>query len=186
MSDVTAVDRAQTRDGGTVRWAVDAVPATLNVYQPEATADSELIARALLPGLFRLDDRGRAVPDPDYLAGAVSTAAGHSPQTVTYRLNPAAVWSDGSPLSAADFTAQWKALSGADPAFRSTRPAGYDAIASVSQEAARTRSRWSSSSRSPTGGRCSPRSTRPPGRPPRTPSTSRWTAPSTPRPGRSP
>ncbi|MFC6596102.1 ABC transporter family substrate-binding protein [Kitasatospora paranensis] len=133
VSDVTAVDRAQTRDGGTVRWAVDAVPATLNVYQPEATADSELIARALLPGLFRLDDRGRAVPDPDYLAGAVSTAAGHSPQTVTYRLNPAAVWSDGSPLSAADFTAQWKALSGADPAFRSTRPAGYDAIASVSQ-----------------------------------------------------
>ncbi|MEV7177205.1 ABC transporter family substrate-binding protein [Kitasatospora sp. NPDC093679] len=132
-SDVTAADRAHTRDGGTVRWAVDAVPATLNVYQPAADADSELIARALLPGLFRLDDRGRATPDPDYLAGAESTPAGRSPQTVTYRLNPAAVWSDGSPLSAADFTAQWKALSGADPAFRSDRPAGYDAIASVEQ-----------------------------------------------------
>ncbi|MFD9126421.1 ABC transporter family substrate-binding protein [Kitasatospora sp. NPDC059571] len=133
LSDITAADRAQTRDGGTVRWAVDAVPATLNVYQPDATADSALIARALLPGLFRVDDRGRVAPDPDYLAGADSTPAGHSPQTVTYRLNPAAVWSDGSPLSAADFAAQWKALSGADPAFRSTRPAGYDAIASVAQ-----------------------------------------------------
>ncbi|WP_431680253.1 ABC transporter family substrate-binding protein [Kitasatospora sp. KL5] len=132
-SDVTAADRARTRDGGTVRWAVDTVPATLNVYQPEATADSELIARALLPSLFRLDDRGRAAADPDYLAGADSTPAGRTPQTVTYRLNPAAVWSDGSPLSAADFTAQWKALSGADPAFRSDRPAGYDDIASVAQ-----------------------------------------------------
>ncbi|GJF30027.1 hypothetical protein KNE206_27270 [Kitasatospora sp. NE20-6] len=132
-SDVTAADRARTRDGGTVRWAVDDIPETLNVYRPGAGADSELIARALLPSLFRMDDRGRTAPDPDYLAGAESTPSGRNPQSITYRLNPAAVWSDGSPLSAADFTAQWKALSGADPAFHSDRPAGYDAIASVSQ-----------------------------------------------------
>ncbi|MFD0529753.1 hypothetical protein ACFQ1I_27710 [Kitasatospora arboriphila] len=62
-----------------MRWAVDAVPATLNVYQPAADADSELIARALLPGLFRLDDRGRATLDPDYLASAESTPARPQP-----------------------------------------------------------------------------------------------------------
>ena len=132
-SDVSAADRAHTRDGGTVRWAVDAVPETLNVYRPDAGPDAGLIARALLPGLFRLDDHGRATPDPDYLVSADSTPPGRNPQTLTYRLNPAAVWSDGSPLSADDFTQQWKALSGTDPAFLSTRPAGYDAIASVTR-----------------------------------------------------
>lgn len=133
--DVTAADRAQVGDGGTLRWAVDAVPATLNVFQPEATEDSGLLARALLPTLFRLDGHAHPTADPDYLVAADSTPAGRTPQTVTYRLNPKAVWSDGSPLSAADFTAQWHALSGADPGYHSDHPAGYAAIASVAQGA---------------------------------------------------
>ena len=134
-SDVSAADRDAIRDGGTLRWAVDAVPATLNVYQPEAGPDSELLAGALLPSLFRLDDHGRPTADPDYLGSAESTPPGQSPQVVTYRLNPKAVWSDGAPLSAADFTAQRHALDGGDPAYRASRPAGYDAIDSVSQGA---------------------------------------------------
>ena len=134
-SDLSAADRQLTADGGTLRWAVDAVPATLNVYQPEATADSQLVARALLPSLFRSDDRARPVADPDYLVSAESTPPGQSPQVVTYRLNPKAVWSDGTPLSAADFTAQRSALGGANPAYRAARPAGYDEIDSVAQGA---------------------------------------------------
>ncbi len=129
------MDRAQVADGGTLRWAVDAIPATLNVFQPAATADSALLAHALLPSLFRLDRHARPGADPDYLAGADSTPAGRSPQTVTYRLNPKAVWSDGTPLSAADFTAQWHALSGTDPAYAGDHPAGYAAISAVTQGA---------------------------------------------------
>ncbi|MFB7665237.1 ABC transporter family substrate-binding protein [Kitasatospora sp. NPDC056138] len=134
-ADLARVDRSDLREGGTLRWAVDSVPATLNVFQPEATADSELLAHALLPSLFRLDEHAHATADPDYLAAAESTKAGKNPQVVTYRLNPKAVWSDGTPISAADFTAQWHALSGADPAFHSDRPGGYAAIASVEQGA---------------------------------------------------
>ncbi|WP_033825756.1 ABC transporter family substrate-binding protein [Kitasatospora sp. MBT63] len=134
-ADLGGTDRSTVRDGGTLRWAVDAVPATLNVHQPEATADSALLAGALLPSLFRLDTRARPVADPDYLAGAESTPPGQSPQTVTYRLNPNATWSDGTPLSAADFTAQWKALSGADPAYLTDHPGGYAQIDSVTQGA---------------------------------------------------
>lgn len=110
---------------------MDAVPTTLNVYQPEATADSELLARAVLPSLFRTDDHARLTPDPDYLASAESTPPGQSPQVVTYRLNPRALWSDGTPLSAADFVAQRGALNGAEPAYHANRTAGYDAIDSV-------------------------------------------------------
>ncbi|WP_329497737.1 ABC transporter family substrate-binding protein [Kitasatospora herbaricolor] len=133
--DVSAADRAQVREGGTLRWAVDAVPSTLNVYQPAATADSELIARAVLPSLFRFDEHARPTADPDYLLSAESTPAGQTPQVVTYRLNPKAVWSDGTPISVADFTAQRSALAGANPAYQAARPAGYDAIDSITQGA---------------------------------------------------
>ncbi|SOB82283.1 peptide/nickel transport system substrate-binding protein [Streptomyces sp. 1331.2] len=133
--DVRPAERAAVADGGTLRWAVDGVPATLNVHQDAATADSALIAHALYPSLFRPDEHGRLVPDPDYLAGAESTPPGQQPQVVTYRLNPHAVWSDGTPLSAADFAAQRAALSGLDPAYRGGHPAGYDTIDSVAQGA---------------------------------------------------
>ncbi|MEV7022034.1 ABC transporter family substrate-binding protein [Kitasatospora sp. NPDC093558] len=133
--DVRPVDRTAVRDGGTLRWAVDRVPATLNVYQPAATADSALLAHALYPSLFRPDGHGRLVPDPDYLAGAESTPPGQQPQVVTYRLNPHAVWSDGTPLTAADLIAQRAALSGLDPAYGSGHPAGYDAIDAIGQGA---------------------------------------------------
>ncbi|WP_441250425.1 ABC transporter family substrate-binding protein [Kitasatospora sp. McL0602] len=134
-SDITAADRSGMQDGGTLRWALDTVPTTLNVFQPEATADSELLAEAVLPVLFRRDEHAHPDADPAYLAAAESTPDGRSPQTVTYRLNPSAVWSDGTPLSAADFVAQWHALSGADPAFHGEHPAGYAAIAAVAQGA---------------------------------------------------
>ncbi|MFI9270559.1 ABC transporter family substrate-binding protein [Kitasatospora sp. NPDC052896] len=122
-SDLSPGDRAAVRDGGTLRWAVDAVPASLDVFRPTATADDALIAHALLPSLFRVDERGRPTADPDYLDGAEVSGGGQAPQTVTYRLNPKAVWSDGKPLSVEDFAAQWKAQQATHP--------GYAAIASV-------------------------------------------------------
>ncbi|MEU9044148.1 MULTISPECIES: ABC transporter family substrate-binding protein [unclassified Kitasatospora] len=131
--DVRPADRSAVRDGGTLRWAVDGVPATLNVYQGAATADSALLAHALYPSLFRPDGHGRLEPDPDYLTSAESTPPGQQPQVVTYRLNPHAVWSDGTPLSAADLAAQRAALSGLNPAYRGGHPAGYDAVDSVAR-----------------------------------------------------
>ncbi|MGW2371357.1 ABC transporter family substrate-binding protein [Kitasatospora sp. NPDC001683] len=131
--DVRPADRDAVENGGTLRWALDGVPATLNVYQSAATADSALLAHALYPSLFRPDEHGRLAPDPDYLTGAECTPPGQQPQVVTYRLNPHAVWSDGTPLSAADLTAQRTALSGQDPAYRGGHPAGYDAIESITQ-----------------------------------------------------
>ncbi|MFE3504159.1 ABC transporter family substrate-binding protein [Kitasatospora sp. NPDC059160] len=133
--DVRAAERGAVRDGGTLSWALDGVPATLNVYQRGAGADSALLAHALYPSLFRPDERGRLVPDPDYLVGAESTPPGQQPQVVTYRLNPHAVWTDGTPLSAADLGAQRAALSGLDPAYRGGPAAGYEAVDSVAEGA---------------------------------------------------
>src|SRR5262249_55641102 len=48
-------------------------------------------------------------------------------------LNPKAVWYDGTPITAADFIAQWKALNGTNPAFRISSSNGYKEMENVTQ-----------------------------------------------------
>ncbi|AKH84615.1 hypothetical protein AA958_23130 [Streptomyces sp. CNQ-509] len=128
--DVTAVSREQLRPGGTVRWAVDEAPETFNVFQADASEATDRVAGAVLPRLFTLDQHGKPTADPDYLESA--EIEDRSPkQRVVYRLNPRAVWSDGRPIGAEDFEAQWLALNGEDTAFWTARNAGYDRIESV-------------------------------------------------------
>jgi peptide/nickel transport system substrate-binding protein len=129
-TDVAAVSRAGVRDGGTLRWAADALPRTLNAYQADADAGTATVAGATLPAMFRLDAHGTPRADPDFVTSAEVTAQ-EPRQVVTYRLNPKARWSDGRALDVADFTAQWKALSGRDSAYWTARNAGYDRISGI-------------------------------------------------------
>jgi peptide/nickel transport system substrate-binding protein len=131
--DLVHADRSSVAQGGTLRWAVDAVPTTFNAFQSDATEATTLVDEAVLPTLFTLDAHAVATPDPDYLTGVQETS--QQPRTIVYHLNPKAVWSDGKPLSAADFSAQWKALNGQNQAFWAAGGAGYADIASVGQGA---------------------------------------------------
>ncbi|GGS26232.1 ABC transporter family substrate-binding protein [Streptomyces griseoviridis] len=128
--DTAAAARARVADGGTLRWAADSVPDTLNVFQSDADATTTRVAQAVLPSLFRLDATGRPVRNPDYLESA--EVVGTEPkQVVLYRLNQQAVWSDGREIGAADFAAQWRALSGRESAYWTARNAGYDRIEKI-------------------------------------------------------
>ncbi|WP_244809388.1 ABC transporter family substrate-binding protein [Streptomyces sp. So13.3] len=133
-TDIAAAPRAGVKDGGTLRWAVDSVPATLNAYQADADEDTARIAGAVLPVMFRLDNRGAPQRDADFLADA-SVVETEPKQVVSYKLNPKAKWSDGRAVGADDFSAQWKALGGRNAAYWTARNAGYDRIADVSQGA---------------------------------------------------
>ncbi|MGW0768624.1 ABC transporter family substrate-binding protein [Streptomyces sp. NPDC002676] len=132
--DIAAVARSKVADGGTVKWAVDAMPETLNVFQADADAGTTRIAQAVLPSMFRLDANGRPVANPAYLESAkVIETEPH--QVVQYKLNQQAVWSDGREIGAADFVAQWRALSGKNSAYWTARNAGYDRIAKIERGA---------------------------------------------------
>ncbi|MEV0782317.1 ABC transporter family substrate-binding protein [Streptomyces sp. NPDC050423] len=132
--DVAPAARTQVADGGTVNWAIDAMPATLNAFQADADSATTRIAGALLPTLFPLDSKGRPQLNPDYLESA--KVVGHEPrQVVLYRLNQQAVWSDGREIGAPDFVAQWRALSGRDSAFWTARNAGYERIEKIERGA---------------------------------------------------
>ncbi|MFJ5705968.1 ABC transporter family substrate-binding protein [Streptomyces sp. NPDC093105] len=122
--------RALVDDGGTLRWAVDALPATFNAFQADADATTGRVAGAVLPALHTLDERGRPRLNPDYLESA-EVVETEPRQVVLYKLNQQAVWSDGREIGAADFVAQWRALSGRDTAYWTARNAGYERIEKI-------------------------------------------------------
>ncbi|MEU3510327.1 ABC transporter family substrate-binding protein [Streptomyces longwoodensis] len=128
--DIASADRARVADGGTLRWAVDDVPETFNSFQADADATTNRVAQAVLPAMYRLDAAGRPRRDADYLESA-KVVDTEPKQVVLYRLDQQAVWSDGREIGAADFAAQWRALSGKDSAYWTARNAGYDRIEKV-------------------------------------------------------
>ncbi|MFI6727874.1 ABC transporter family substrate-binding protein [Streptomyces atratus] len=132
--DIAVAARNLVAAGGTVNWAIDAVPTTLNAFQADANSSTTRIAGALLPTLFPLDAKGRPQLDPDYLESA-KVVEREPRQVVLYRINPQAVWSDGRDIGAPDFVAQWRALNGKDSAFWTARNAGYERIEKIERGA---------------------------------------------------
>ncbi|MFI8769839.1 ABC transporter family substrate-binding protein [Streptomyces sp. NPDC053792] len=128
--DNAPATRDKVADGGTLRWAVDALPTTLNSFQADADGTTSRIAGAVLPSLYTLDERGRPKLNPDYLETA-QVVETEPKQVVLYKLNQQAVWSDGREIGAPDFVAQWRALSGRDTAYWTARNSGYERIEKI-------------------------------------------------------
>lgn len=128
--DIAPAARERVTEGSTLTWAIDAVPATLNAFQSDADSATTRITGALLPSLFPMDARGEPRLNPDYLESA-KVIEQEPKQVVLYKLNQQAVWSDGREIGAADFVAQWRALSGKDSAYWTARNAGYERIEKI-------------------------------------------------------
>lgn len=132
-NDVNPVARDQLQDGGTLRWPLDQIPANYNYNQldgPELS-NAEVIS-ALLPGMFDFDAASAPRLRREYVESAELTASDPK-QVVTYRINPKAVWYDGTPITVADFQAQWKALNDSNPAYKVASTQGYDKVERVAK-----------------------------------------------------
>lgn len=62
------------------------------------------------PSAFYTEPDGAQVLNTSLLVSATEVSS--QPQTVVYQINPRAVWSDGTPVSYADFVYNWQAQSG--------------------------------------------------------------------------
>ena len=130
-NDIAVADRADLADGGKLTWPIDTYPPNFNLNQLDgALADNASVMGALMPGMFNIDPSAQPVVNTDFATSAVLTAT-EPKQIVTYKLNPKATWDDGTPITEADFEAQWKALSGTNPAFHIASSNGYEKIESV-------------------------------------------------------
>ena len=134
-TDINPVSRNKVPDGGTLRWPLISSPPNFNTNELDGTsADTANVVGALLPSMFSFDAQGQPVLNRDYLdSGELTATAPH--QVVTYKLNRRAAWDDGTPITEADFAAQWKALSGSNPAYRIASSSGYEQIDSVARGA---------------------------------------------------
>ncbi|RKE17414.1 ABC transporter family substrate-binding protein [Streptomyces sp. TLI_171] len=122
------------KDGGELREPLQQWITQWNPYQVDGTyGDAVEIMGYLEAKLFRSDAQGVYHPVPEYLVSAQVTST--SPQVVTYKLNPKAVWSDGTPIGYRDFAAVWKASNGKDPAYNLADSSGYEQISAVEQGA---------------------------------------------------
>ena len=98
---------APVLEGGTLVIASAGSPTGFNNHVP-ATVSLVLanIMAPVWPSAFVTTGGGRTVVNGDLLESAELTRS--DPQTVVYRINPKAVWSDGDPLDADDFVYQWR------------------------------------------------------------------------------
>ncbi|WP_067857883.1 ABC transporter family substrate-binding protein [Nocardia shimofusensis] len=128
-SDINPRDPGELRDGGNLRLALTAFPATFNALHVDADGEVSDVLAATLPGTVTSDAAGQISVDHNYFTDVQLT--GTEPQQITYTINPAAVWSDGTPITWEDLRSQANALSGRDPAYRVSATQGYSRIASV-------------------------------------------------------
>jgi peptide/nickel transport system substrate-binding protein len=134
QNQINPVDRDQLTQGGSFRWALAEMPPNFNYNQLDGTLDdNEDVISALMPAAYDFAADSAPTVNKDYFTSIELTK--DNPQTVTYTINPDAVWSDGKPITAADLISQWKALNGTNPAYNVSSTTGYEEIASVAQGA---------------------------------------------------
>jgi peptide/nickel transport system substrate-binding protein len=123
--------------GGTATMALDENLAGFNI---NTSAANEFVLQEIMnmvwPQAFITNSKLQPTMNNQLLNSAVQTST--SPQTVVYTLNPKAVWSDGTPITADDFIYNWQAQSGnsaytdiGGAPYDSASTAGYSQIESV-------------------------------------------------------
>ncbi|XNL83026.1 ABC transporter family substrate-binding protein [Actinomadura madurae] len=127
-SDVNPAPRDRVIDGGTLRWPLPEFPSQWNFHHVNGTQGTVArVIHGVLPYLMRSDEKAVPHPVPEYLESAKAKRTNHG-QTVIYKLNPRASWSDGRPIGYADFVAQAHALSGRDSRHEVSTTTGYRQI----------------------------------------------------------
>jgi ABC-type transport system substrate-binding protein len=112
------------------RSVVIGIDSAATGFNPHAIADFSpvtiAVAALVLPSVTWIDTRGEWHLNPDLAQSAAVTS--RQPFTVTYTLNRAASWSDGTPVTGEDFNYLWQQMS---TAAGTSEPAGYRLISQV-------------------------------------------------------
>ncbi|WP_406317921.1 ABC transporter family substrate-binding protein [Streptosporangium sp. NBC_01639] len=125
----------QVADGGTVKLALNQWQAQWNYNQVNGTnANTDDVIEPLMPLISIANDKAEVVNNPDYVTEWKMELTGGK-QTVTYKINDKAAWSDGEPITYKDFQAQWKALNGENKKYQVSSTDGYDRVESVEKGA---------------------------------------------------
>jgi peptide/nickel transport system substrate-binding protein len=120
---------SSSSSGGTATMALDENLAGFNI---NTSAAAEFVLQEIMnmvwPQTFIVNSKLQPVMNNQLLNSAVQTS--DNPFTVVYTLNPKAVWSDGTPITADDFIYNWQAQSG-NTAYTDVGGKPYDAASTA-------------------------------------------------------
>ncbi|WP_033293803.1 ABC transporter family substrate-binding protein [Amycolatopsis jejuensis] len=121
----------QLQQGGDVTFAIEKNVPNWNVTSAEGNVfETGMVTKGILPYTFYSTPDLKPVLNKDFVESAEITST--SPQTIVYKINPQASWSDGTPLSADDFVYNWKVQNGKDcKDCAAASTSGYDQLKSV-------------------------------------------------------
>ena len=132
LNDTNPLAYDQVPSGGTLRWPLDSYPPNFNINEVDGNdINIANLMYATLPLVWHFDAGGKPILNKDVVDKAEQTST--SPQTISYHINPKAVWSDGSAITYADFAGLWQALNGTNKAYKPSSTNGYEQIQSVSK-----------------------------------------------------
>ena len=103
-------DRESLRTGGDLRISVPSLNSSWNPWEA-SPFNLDPVLDAMTPRFFAAAADGALHWDSQWLALEPTVLSGSGPagtMSVTYTLNPRAVWSDGAPMTIADFQATWQ------------------------------------------------------------------------------
>ncbi|MGY1948200.1 ABC transporter family substrate-binding protein [Nocardia asiatica] len=132
-NDINPRDPSELRDGGNLRLAITAFPATFNSHHVDTDGDLAEVVDWTLPGPITSDAAGELSIDHNFFTDIALTET--NPQRIVYTINPKAVWSDGSPITWEDLRSQAEALSGRNTEYRVAATQGYSRVATVERGA---------------------------------------------------
>lgn len=123
--------RLTLEHGGTVTVAVSSLPIEFNPSTPAGSnAVTQMVMEQVWPQPFVVGSGDRLETGPGLVTSA--ELVGVKPQTVLYTLAKNARWSDGVPITVADFVYDWHEFLAVGPSLPATFPlVGYESIASI-------------------------------------------------------
>lgn len=118
------------KQGGSVTWTIEKTMQNWNVLSADGnTFDYAQVVNALTPSTYIFNPSYQVTLNSDLLVSANETST--SPETVVYKIQPNAVWSDGTPINADDFVYNWQVQNGTDANIPAASTTGYQNIQSV-------------------------------------------------------
>lgn len=131
QTDYNEKDAKDLKEGGTVRTALTEISPQFNPFQQDGTLYTSNVWRWYNPVLSTYSPDGNEVIWNENYVTDVKGETKDGKTTVTYTVNPKAVYNDGTPIDVKAFENTWKANQGKDKAYLPSSTDGYSEIESV-------------------------------------------------------
>jgi len=124
------VNKGTATPGGKAVYDMEKQIDDFNILDADGSTDvSANFFNALLPSAYVAMPDYSVAMNKDLLVSGDLTSS--KPETLVYKINPKAVWNDGTPITATDFIYTWIVQSGVDANITAASTTGYQNIKSV-------------------------------------------------------